>query len=78
MITDSVLIFDHVRQILRICVHAHTSDDTKSGSRNSYDQAVAEIERIYSLLERQPPSASAPLARLKRSPFQGVILPKNL
>lgn len=50
MITDSVLIFDHVRQVLRICVHAHTAD---SQPGEAYDQAVAEIERIYYLLERQ-------------------------
>ena len=63
MITDSVLIFDHVRQILRICVPAHTSNDTKRGSRNAYDQAVAEIERIYSLLERQRPLSQRPIGQ---------------
>ena len=65
MITDSVLIFDHVRQILRICVHAHTSDDTKSGSLSAYDQAVAEIERIYSLLECQSPLSQRPIGQPK-------------
>ena len=54
-----------MRQILRICVHAHTSDDTKSGSRCAYDQAVAEIERIYSLLERQRPLSQCPIGQLK-------------
>ena len=63
IITDSVLIFDHVRQILRICVHAHTSDDTKSDPGNAYNQAVAEIERIYSLLERQCPLSQRPIAQ---------------
>ena len=61
MLTDSVLIFDHVRQILRICVHAHTSGDTDSDSGQAYDQAVAEIERIYRLLERQRPFAQRPI-----------------
>ena len=61
MITDSVLIFDHVRQILRICVHAHTSGDPDSDSGEAYDQAVAEIERIYRLLERQRPFAQRPI-----------------
>jgi anthranilate synthase component 1 len=61
MLTDSVLIFDHVRQILRICVHAHTSGDTDSDSGEAYDQAVAEIERIYRLLERQRPFAQRPI-----------------
>ncbi len=50
LITDSVLIFDHVRQILRICVHAHITQCTSS---DAYDKAVAEIKRIYGLLEQQ-------------------------
>ena len=65
MITDSVLIFDHVRQILRICVHAHTSGDTENDSSDAYDQAVAEIERIYCLLERQRPFAQRPICEPK-------------
>ena len=52
LITDSVLIFDHVRQVLRICVQAHTAG---RNATQAYDQAVAEIERIYLLLERQRP-----------------------
>lgn len=52
LITDSVLIFDHVRQVLRICVHAHTEDCDLT---TAYDRAVAEIERIYALLEQPIP-----------------------
>jgi anthranilate synthase component 1 len=63
MITDSVLIFDHVRQILRICVHAHTSGDTDRDSGEAYYQAVAEIERIYRLLQRQRPFAQLPIGQ---------------
>jgi anthranilate synthase component 1 len=65
MITDSVLIFDHVRQILRICVHAHASSETESDSSEAYDQAVAEIERIYLLLEGQSPCALRPIGEPK-------------
>jgi anthranilate synthase component 1 len=50
LITDSVLIFDHVRQVLRICVHAHSDD---GDANTAYDKAVAEIERIQNLLEQQ-------------------------
>ena len=50
LITDSVLIFDHVRQILRICVHTHI---TQCNTNDAYDKAVAEIKRIYDLLEHQ-------------------------
>ena len=58
LITDSVLVFDHVRQVLRICVNAHTSD---GDTDEVYDKAVAEIERIYYLLERQRPFAHRPI-----------------
>lgn len=58
LITDSVLIFDHVRQVLRICVHAHSAD---GDSGQAYDKAVAEIERIANLLERQTPLAHRPI-----------------
>ncbi len=50
LITDSVLIFDHVRQVLSICVHAHTGGVAPA---EAYDNATAEIERIYYLLERE-------------------------
>jgi anthranilate synthase component 1 len=65
MITDSVLIFDHVRQILRICVHAHTSSETERDSGEAYNQAVAEIERIYLLLKGQSPCALRPIGEPK-------------
>jgi anthranilate synthase component I len=58
LITDSVLIFDHVRQVLRICVQAHTAG---RNATQAYDQAVAEIERIYLLLERQRPFGHHPI-----------------
>ena len=47
LITDSVLIFDHVKQILRICVYAEIEDSIES----AYADAVAEITRIYKLLK---------------------------
>ena len=58
LITDSVLIFDHVRQVLRICVQAHT-EGGEIGS--AYDSAVAEIERIYYMLERPRKFAHRPI-----------------
>ena len=50
LITDSVLIFDHVRQVLSICVHAHTGGVAPA---EAYYNATAEIERIYYQLERE-------------------------
>ena len=51
LITDSVIIFDHVRQVLRVCVHAHIDGDTAE----AYDRATAEIVNICEQLE-QPQS----------------------
>ena len=48
IITDSVLIFDHVKQILKICVYAEIGDSAEE----AYDQAVTEIKRIQSLLQK--------------------------
>ncbi len=45
MITDSVIIFDHVRQIMRICVNAHIENGSDSAAI-AYDHAVEEIMRI--------------------------------
>lgn len=49
MITDSVLIFDHAHQVLRICVNAHTEDDVAS----AYERASEEIHKICEQLETQ-------------------------
>lgn len=51
MITDSVIIFDHVHQIMRICVNAHTEGGDRDVSA-VYDQAVDEIKRICRQLEK--------------------------
>ena len=48
IITDSVLIFDHVKQILKICVYAEIGDSAEE----AYDQAVTEINRIQSILQK--------------------------
>ncbi|MGB0334842.1 MAG: anthranilate synthase component I [Opitutales bacterium] len=69
LITDSVLIFDHVRQVLRICVQANTEGKEID---SSYDSAVAEIERIYSLLERPQKFAHRPIG-----PSQEISVPKG-
>jgi len=51
LITDSVVIFDHVRQVLRICVNAHIEGD----AGETYDQAVAEIVNTCEKLEKPQP-----------------------
>lgn len=47
MITDAVLIFDHARQILRVCVNARIEGDPDA----AYSQAASEIARVCEQLE---------------------------
>ena len=51
MITDSVIIFDHVRQIMRVCVNAHVEGDETDASA-VYEQASDEIRRICGQLSK--------------------------
>ena len=48
MVTDSVIIFDHVRQIMRICVNAHIEDNIDE----AYDQAVIRIKALCKQLTK--------------------------
>ena len=49
LITDSVLIFDHVKQVLKICVYA----EIQSSPKAAYERATQEIKRIYDLLQEE-------------------------
>lgn len=58
LITHSVLIFDHVRQTLRICVQAQIKDNDPD---SAYAEASTEIERINKLLDQPPTFSHRPL-----------------
>ncbi|MFO8026202.1 MAG: anthranilate synthase component I [Opitutales bacterium] len=49
MITDSVLIFDHAHQVLRVCVNARIEGDPGA----AYERACAEIHKICEQLATQ-------------------------
>jgi anthranilate synthase component 1 len=51
MITNSVIIFDHVRQLMRVCVNVHI-EDNDTDIATAYDQAVDEIKRICKQLSK--------------------------
>jgi anthranilate synthase component 1 len=80
LITDSVLIFDHVRQVLRICVHAYTEGVDVDAA---YATAVDEIERVYELLEQprpfghrpigEPGAVSVPEGNFTRERFEAAV-----
>jgi anthranilate synthase component 1 len=80
LLTDSVLIFDHARQVLRICVQAHTDDPE---TPDPYATAVQEIKRIYKLLaapgqlEHRPlseaPPPEVPAGNFTREKFESAV-----
>jgi anthranilate synthase component I len=57
MLSDSLLIFDRAKQTLRLCVNAHIKGDPGA----AYDQAVAEINQLHSLLKQPRELSPAPL-----------------
>ncbi len=59
MLIDSVLIFDRVRQTLRLCVNAHI----RAGDADAaYDAALSEIESLRSIVARPGGVGPVPLA----------------
>lgn len=82
MITDSVIVFDHVRQTMRICVNAHI-DESDGDISDAYDQAVDEIKRIYSQLAKpqmltqrqfvEPDEITVPSGNFTKEAFESAV-----
>ena len=62
MLSDSLLIFDRVKQTLRLCVNAHVRGDAGA----AYDAAVTEVQALYNLLKQPRDLAPAPLVEPAR------------
>ena len=79
LITDSVMIFDHVRQVLRVCVHAPIEGDADA----AYDRAVAEIVNICEQLEQpqslphrelsEPGEVTVPTGNFTKARFENAV-----
>ena len=54
MLTDSLLIFDHVRHTIYVVSHASVNGDVKA----SYDRATEKIEEVISRLDNPLPAGS--------------------
>jgi anthranilate synthase component 1 len=61
MLSDTLVIFDRVRQTLRLCVNAHVPSESASGIGEAYAAAVSELESLYSLLRQARELAPAPV-----------------
>ncbi|MFU8848278.1 MAG: anthranilate synthase component I [Opitutales bacterium] len=79
MITDSVLIFDHARQVLRVCVNAKIEGDPAA----AYERACEEIRRICEQLEdhqklghrelAEPGEISVPPGNFTQPDFEAAV-----
>jgi anthranilate synthase component I len=65
MLSDSLVIFDRVKQTLRLCVNAHVpggpADTLPGRAARAYDEAEAEVRSLYALLRRPTELVPAPL-----------------
>jgi anthranilate synthase component 1 len=73
MLSDTLLIFDRVKQTLRLCVNAHLGAAAQAGGASrpaeaaaAYDAAVAEIESLHAVLCQPRELAPAPLVATPR------------
>jgi len=66
MLSDTLVIFDRVKQTLRLCVNAHIGD--AGGAGQAHDAAVAELASLYALLRRPRELVPAPLVETPPGP----------
>ena len=79
MFTDTVLVFDHLKHVIRVVSHVHTDGDVAA----AYDQAVERIERLASQLAeplRLPPSEprssdgiAGPTSNFTQAAYEDVV-----
>ncbi len=79
LLTDSIVVFDHARQTLRILVCAHVEEDPD----DAYDKAVKEIRELQEILTEpnvlrpaplhQPDSESLPQGNFTREAFEAIV-----
>ena len=79
MFTDTVVVFDHLKHVIKVVSHVHTDGDLES----AYDQAVRRIEAIASRLQeplvvpstepRSPDVAQEPTSNFSREAYHEVV-----
>ncbi|HXQ80010.1 MAG TPA: anthranilate synthase component I [Opitutaceae bacterium] len=66
MLSDTLLIFDRVKQTLRLCVNAHISGGGAAGAARARSAAEAELRQLFEILKQPGALAPAPLAAPRR------------
>ena len=79
MFTDTVVVFDHLKHVIKVVSHVHTDGDLES----AYDQAVRRIDAIASRLQeplvvpsrqpRSPDGAQEPTSNFSREAYHEVV-----
>jgi len=73
MLSDTLLIFDRVKQTLRLCVNAHVADDSERAVADAYAAAAAELASLEKVLRQPRELAPAPVV----APRPVVVPPGN-
>jgi len=66
MLSDTLLIFDRVKQTLRLCVNAHVSGGGAARAARARSAAEAELRQLFEILKQPRALAPAPLAGAPR------------
>ncbi len=61
MLSDTLVIFDRVKQTLRLCVNAHVADSSAAAARAAHAAAAAELRSLEEVLRRPREISSAPV-----------------
>jgi len=83
MLSDTLVVFDRVRQTLRLCVNAHLPAESGPGVDQAYAAAVAELQSLYAILLKahelapapliETPAVSVPQGNFTRQAFERVV-----
>jgi len=74
MITDSLLVFDHVRHTIRIVAYAHLEDTKEAALEKSYKEACAKVRALEAKLKKPCKLA---MASLEDAPKETIPFESN-
>lgn len=68
MLSDTLVIFDRVKQTLRLCVNAHLPSADPAAIQAAYDTAAAAVRSLYDVLRQPSTLAPAPVVDVATPP----------